>query len=46
MVFLMKLRLGLLNEALACRFRVSVKTVTSVFDAWLDVLSRNFAKLI
>ncbi|KAM7314204.1 uncharacterized protein LOC115309966 [Ixodes scapularis] len=43
---LMKLRLGLLNDDLACRFRVSAKTVGAVFHAWLDILSCNLAKLI
>ncbi|CAN7936969.1 unnamed protein product [Ixodes hexagonus] len=43
---LMKLRLGLLNEDLACRFRVSTKTVSMVFHAWLEVLSINLVKLI
>ncbi|CAN7998330.1 unnamed protein product [Ixodes hexagonus] len=42
----MKLRLGLLNEDLACRFRVSVTTVGAVFHAWLDILSSNLGKLI
>lgn len=43
---LMKLRLGLLNEDLACRFKVSVTTVGAVFHAWLDILSHNLGKLI
>ncbi|CAN8017175.1 unnamed protein product [Ixodes persulcatus] len=42
---LMKLRLGLLNDDLACRFRVSAQTVGAVFHAWLDILSCNLAKL-
>ncbi|KAG0429296.1 hypothetical protein HPB47_023770 [Ixodes persulcatus] len=43
---LMKLRRGLLNEDLACRFGISPATVSRVFHAWLDVLNANFAKML
>ena len=46
LLVLMKLRLGLLNLDLACRFQIGVGTVSKVFHAWLDILSVNLNKLI
>ncbi|KAG0417045.1 hypothetical protein HPB47_005927, partial [Ixodes persulcatus] len=35
---LMRLRLGLLTEDLACRFRIPASSVSVIFHRWLDVL--------
>ena len=38
LLVLMKLRLGLLNQDLACRFEIGVGTVSRVFHSWIDIL--------
>lgn len=43
---LMRLRLGLLTEDLACRFNLSPSSVSKIFHAWIDVLACNFGKLL
>ncbi|KAM7285474.1 hypothetical protein ISCGN_032407 [Ixodes scapularis] len=43
---LMRLRLGLLTEDLACRFRISASSVSVIFHRWLDVLACNLGNLL
>lgn len=46
LLVLMRLRLGLLTTDLACRFGISVGSVSGIFHSWLDVLAINFKKFI
>ncbi|KAH9366730.1 hypothetical protein HPB48_022791 [Haemaphysalis longicornis] len=43
---LMRLRLGLLTEDLACRFRIPSSSVSVIFHRWLDILSSSLGKLL
>ncbi|CAN7947327.1 unnamed protein product [Ixodes pacificus] len=43
---LMRLRLGLLTEDLACRFRIPASSVSVIFHRWLDVLACNLGNLL
>lgn len=43
---LMRLRLGLLAQDLACRFGISPCSVSVIFHSWLDVLAANLRRFI
>ncbi|XP_064472488.1 uncharacterized protein LOC135386945 [Ornithodoros turicata] len=46
LIVLMRLRLGLLTDDLACRFGVSSSCVSAIFHAWLNELAQNLERLI
>lgn len=41
LLVLMKLRLGLMNQDLACRFQIGTGTVSTVFHSWLNIMYEN-----
>ena len=46
LLVLMKLRLGFLNEDLACRFQIGIGTVSNVFHSWLNIMHENLNQFV